>query len=177
MTDASEPTTVQQMLDAYDFFDQAIVEHGFTPYNRDYRLVAEIYGTSLTPGNTGSELHATYTFTFRGCVEANYRCNVIHGFSVNDIFIDYDRWIDGGEPDGFVWGVNFADAYPGLRYVDDSERATAWSERLGLSMHEVTIETNTYTLALVFHDITVDVTEPTLRRSFDDEVDLPDSGR
>jgi hypothetical protein len=102
MTDASQPKTVEQMLEEYDFFDQAIMEHGFTLDNRDHRLVAEIYGVSHTPGATGSELYATYTFMFRGCVEAIYRCNVVHGFSVDDIFTDYDRWLEGGEPSGFV---------------------------------------------------------------------------
>ena len=96
MTEASHAMTVQQTLEKYDFFDQAIVEHGFTPYNRDYRLVAEIYGVSRTPGASGNELYATYIITFRGCVEAIYRSNVIGGFSVDDVFIDYDRWLKVG---------------------------------------------------------------------------------
>ena len=65
-----------------------------------------------------------------------------------------------GEPEGFVWGVNWADAYSGLAYVDESATAASWSDKLGFLMHEVVIETNTYTLALVFHDVAVIVTPP-----------------
>lgn len=159
MTGSPRQRTVRQTLETYDFFDQPIVEHGFTHYNRDYRLVAEIYGADGAQGSKGSRLYATYTFLFRGCVEAIYRSVVVNGFSVDDTFIDYDRWLAADTPCGFVWGVNHADAYPGLRYVEDSTRAEEWSTRLDLPMHEVTIQTNTYTLVLVFHDVTVSVTE------------------
>jgi hypothetical protein len=145
---------VRETLARYDFFDQEIVEHGFTRYNRDYRVVAEMYGEAGA-GRPIQHL-TTYTFLFRGCVEADYVSVVPPGgFSMDDVFIDYDRWVTAGTPDGFVWGVNSATAYPGLHYVEDSSRAAAWANRLRLSMHEVAIKTNTYVLTLVFHDVTV----------------------
>jgi len=147
--------SVPETLARYDFFDDAVVEHGFTRYNRDYRLVAEIYGQPAA-GEPVRHL-ATYTFLFRGCVEAHYASVVPPAaFSLDDRLIDYDRWVAGGwEPgDAFVWGAG-ADAYPGLRYVADSPKAATWAERLALPMHEVVIETSAYTLSLVFHDVVV----------------------
>ena len=47
-------------------------------------------------------------------------------------------------PDGFVWGVRWAAAYPGLKYAADGPRAQHWSALLGRRMHEVSIETNVY---------------------------------
>ena len=151
--------SVRETLERYSILDEAVAEHGFTRYNRDYRLVASIHRPShqRQPGQ-GQDL-CTYTFLFRGCVEAHYVSAVVPaGFSMDDVLIEYERWRAAGEPEGFVWGVNRADAYPGLTYVDRSAKAAGWSERLGLPMHEVTIETNTYALRLVFHDVTVTVT-------------------
>jgi hypothetical protein len=148
--------TVRETLEAYSFFDQAILEHGFTVSNRDYRLVASICGQP-GPRQPVREL-CTYTYLFKLCVEARYASAVPpSGILADDVFVDYDRWKTAGEPDGFVWGVNWALAYPGLRYAESSESAATWTERLGLSMHEVAIETNTYTLVLVFHDVAVTV--------------------
>jgi hypothetical protein len=39
-------------------------------------------------------------------------------WSWDDLFIDYETCERAGNPEGFVWGVNWADAYPGLEYVD-----------------------------------------------------------
>jgi hypothetical protein len=141
---------VKAVLKAHDFFDQAVIEHGFLRYNRDYRVVAEIAG----PRSSGAriEILALYTLVFRGCVEVYYTSN-LHNLDLDDVFIDYKRWEKAGQPNGFVWGVNYADAYPGARYVDASERAAAWERTLGRTMHEVLIETNTYNLALVFAEL------------------------
>jgi hypothetical protein len=105
--------------------------------------------------SSASGLCETYRYLFRGCVEAHYRCGVVAHFSLDDTFIDYGSWQAAGEPKGFVWGVNWADAWPGWTYLGESERATEWACKLGVAMHEVLIETNTYTLALVFADLAV----------------------
>lgn len=144
---------VRATLDEYSFFDDAITDHGFTQYNRDYRLVAEIYSARR---GRGTELEAIYTFLFRGCVEAHYRSEVPIGFSMDEVLLDLDRANAAGDP-GFVWGVNHAVAYPGLTYIGESARTREWESRLGILMHEVLIETNTYSLRLVFHDVTVAV--------------------
>lgn len=141
---------VKAVLQAHDFFDQAVVEHGFLRYNRDYRVVAEIAGQRFPGANV--EILARYTLVFRGCVEVYYRSN-LQNLDLDDVYIDFQRWEKAGQPAGFVWGVNYADAYPGARYVDASERAASWQQALGRTMHEVMIETNTYNLALVFAEL------------------------
>ena len=60
------------------------------------------------------------------------------------------------QPLGFYWAVNSAEVYPGWKYVADSERALAWSRKMGQSMHEVMIETNVYKLSLVFNSLAVE---------------------
>jgi hypothetical protein len=75
---------------------------------------------------------------------------------MDDILLDLDRANDAEAP-GFIWSVNAADAYPGLTYVGQTDRTRAWEAKLGLPMHEVLIETNTYSLRLVFNDVSVTV--------------------
>jgi hypothetical protein len=36
--------------------------------------------------------------------------------SWDDVFTDYEAWELAGAPDGYVWGVWWADAYPGMSY-------------------------------------------------------------
>ena len=69
--------------------------------------------------------------------------------------LDYAEWEKNGEPEGFVWGVCWSMAYPGLRYVDNSELAAKWSKEFETEMHEAEIETNAFTLRLIFHDFTI----------------------
>jgi hypothetical protein len=147
-----ESTEVKALLEKYSFFDQPLVEHGFMAYNRDYRVVAEITGRRLPGGKV--VIIKRYVLLFRGCVETHYTTNV-HDRDLDDIFIDHRRWEAAGRPEGFVWGLNFADAYPGARLVEDSQRATAWRETLDRAVHEVVIETNIYDLALVFAELSV----------------------
>ena len=142
--------TVQETLQEWDFFDQGISRHGFTAYNRDYRVEVNFSGWDRV-------VHPV-TYLFRGCVEAHYLNLVVpnvYPTFMDDRFIDYQQWEAADCPEGFVWGVNEADAYPGWKYIEDSERASAWAEKLNLPMHEIEIETNTYRLTLVFHDLTV----------------------
>jgi hypothetical protein len=146
--------SVPAILERFSFFDQAITDHGFTEYNRDYRLVAEIFSARR---GRGSEHDSTYTFLFKGCAEAHYNSVVPpFAFLMDDIYLDLDRANDASAP-GFIWGVNQADAYPGLTYLGETERSREWSAKLGLPMHEVLIETNTYSLRLVFNDVSVEV--------------------
>ena len=141
--------SVEETLKTYDLFDNAIVSHGFTPYMRDYRIVAELFHG----GHLG--LH---TYLFRGCVEAHYESSLPEGaFLMDDVLLDLERaQTEEDAPDGFIWGTNHADAYPGWAYVAGSERAAAWARKTGLPMHEVVIETNVYKLSLVFNNLVVE---------------------
>lgn len=141
--------SVRETLEQYDLFDNAIIQHGFAEYNRDYRIVAELHVGRAMPG--------TYGYVFRGCMAASYASEVPQFLpgSMDDTFIDYAVWQAAGEPDGYVWGVNWANVYPGWTYVEDSPLAAEWSGRAGIPMHEVRIETNVYALTLVFADLHV----------------------
>jgi hypothetical protein len=103
---------VKELLEREDFFDAAILRHGFTDYIRDYEIIV---------GGRDGPPHTDYP--------------------------------EKEEPDGFIWGVRFAEAYPGLTYVENGERGAHWSQLLGRTMHEVAIETNCFHLRLIFADI------------------------
>jgi hypothetical protein len=132
-------------------FDLPILEHGFAPYMRDYRIVSEIGGKSDQRGR--------YLHTFTHCSVVNVTTTVRDDswrVSWDDHFTDYQRWLDAGEPDGYVWGANWSLAYPGPTYVEGSALAREWSGRLGRPMHEAVIETNAIRLQIVFHDLKVE---------------------
>lgn len=151
--------TVPETLEQYPLFDVAVLRHGFTPYMRDYELQVE---TDWTDGAAGR-----YQYLFTHCVAADYETRVpdhVWPESWDDAFTDYERYMQAGKLSGFVWGVNWAMAYPGWEYQADSPRAKSWSEQLGHHMHEVSLETNAYLLRLVFHEVRV--------RKINDDTDL-----
>ena len=131
--------------------DNAIVSHGYAPHMRDYDVVVEAW----TPGSYSAGL---YRYRFTHCPEVRVLTTMrdeVWRESWDDIFIDFEEWNAAENPAGFVWGVNWAGAYPGLSYVPDSPLALSWTQRLGHEMHEVTIETNVYTLQLLCHGLLV----------------------
>ena len=134
-------------------FDLPVLSHGFAPYQRDYVIESEIGGQSEHRGH--------YRFTFTHCAVANFTTTVRDDtwrLSWDDRFIDYTRWLEEGEPEGYIWGVNWSMAYPGPTYVMESPLAAEWSVRFGQPMHEAIIDTNAFRLQLVFHDLHVDRT-------------------
>jgi hypothetical protein len=138
-------------------FDSAITSHGFAPHLRDYHVAFEV--PAVKPEGSGSYIAGSYLYRFTHCTEAHVVTAVrdeTWALSWDDHFIDFAAWERAGKPDGFVWGTCWAEAYPGLSYVDKSPLAREWSTRLGRDMHEVILETNTFTLRLVFHDLAVE---------------------
>jgi hypothetical protein len=161
--------TIQEMMERHDIFDGAIVHHGFNDALRDYELVTEMYEPGANPAEP-SRIRAMVTARFLGCVECHYETAVpdlawapsldAAGLP-NDVFVDFDRWEAAGSPDGYVWGVKYAAAYPGWTYINASPRAEFCSRRLGVAMHEVLIETNVFRLSIVFHALSVTEDLPT----------------
>jgi hypothetical protein len=150
-------STVREKLDAGPLFDSAIIEHHFTPYMRDYDLLVDV--PAAVPGGGESYIEGRYRYRFTHCVIAHVTTCVsdnVWRHSWEDVFINYAAWKEANEPEGFVWGVCWASAYPGLTYVENSVIAQEWTNRLHQSMHEVFIETEAYTLQLVFHDINIE---------------------
>jgi hypothetical protein len=70
-------------------------------------------------------------------------------------FINYSAWEAAGAPGGFVWGTEWAEAYPAVQYIEQSDAAAAWTEQVGKPMHAIQIETNAYAIELVCHDLLV----------------------
>lgn len=149
----------QQLRGAFDeVFDQAVVFHGYAPHMRDYDVY--IYATADPRTGIRPE-HLRYRFTH--CVRASASTAVqpdVWRDSLGDEFTDYERWIAAGEPDGYVWGVNWQNLYPGMRLLPESEEAKAWSAQLGRDFHEVRIETNGHDITLIFADLVVSVAHP-----------------
>jgi hypothetical protein len=149
--DPLDPKAVKH-IEGWPLFDGAIVEHHFTPYMRDYDVIVDT--CAAAPDDSGSYLEGQYRFRFTHCVFAAVASTVADGTwacSWADHFTDYQTWEKAGEPEGYVWGVNWQNVYPGARYVTNSEAAADWSRRLGRTMHEVEIETNAQLIRLIFH--------------------------
>jgi hypothetical protein len=145
------------------FYDSAIVSHGYAPHLRDYDVVIDVVAAlpaEVPKGDTvGNYIKGRYRYRFTHCPEAHVISSIgDDGWreSWDDVFIDYERWEAAGNPEGVVWGVNWADAEPGLSYVTDSSSAASWTERLGHKMHEVIIRTNFFVLRLICHDLRVE---------------------
>jgi hypothetical protein len=145
-----------QYLEKWPLFDNAIVEHGFTEYMRDYDVVVD--AMAPLPNGSGSYVEGRYRLRFTHCVQACSTSSLSDDtwrVSLEDLFTDYNAWLSAGEPAGYVWGVKSMDAYPGATYIRNSVLAADWSRRLGQSMHEVRIQTNAHNLQLIFHDLKV----------------------
>jgi hypothetical protein len=139
---------ITQKFEQHPMFDVAILGHGFTPYMRDYDVLIEAGGIDA----------GRYLYRFTHCPEVKVVTKVSNDSwreSWDDLYTEYQRWIEAGQPKGFVWGTCWSMAYPGLTLHKDSERARSWSEPLQKPMHEVTIETEVFLLQLVFHDLTI----------------------
>jgi hypothetical protein len=155
--------TFRQRIDGDELFlDSGIVSHGYAPHLRDCDVVIDVSAPlppeAMIGDTTGSYTMGRYRYRFTHIPEAHVTSEVDHDtcrLSWDDVFIDYEKWEAAGNPEGFVWGVNATDAYPGLSYVIDSPLAASWTARLGHEMHEVTVETNTFILRLVCHDLRV----------------------
>ncbi len=93
---------------------------------------------------------------FTHCVQADCQTRVSDEAWVkswDDVFLNYEKWEAAGEPDGYVWGTNWSNAYPGLTIVEHSEIAAAWTERIGKPFYELKMETDRFFIRVIFHDI------------------------
>lgn len=138
---------VDELLQWLSDLDFAVLVHGLAEHGRDYVFVVQ----DMLGGDPG-----THELTFTHCVKADYETRVLDHVwpeSWAEEFTDYATWKAAGEPDGYVWGTNWSNAYPGLAAVPESADAALWNARLGRPMHEMTLETDRFFLRLVFHSI------------------------
>lgn len=147
--------TIKERVEENPLLDVAVLSHGFAPHMRDYDLLIE----AMWGRKEWGDAKGRYLCRFTHCPEAHVVTSVgdeTWRQSWADIFIDYAEWEKGGEPEGYVWGVRWSLADPGMKYVENSEAAAKWSQRFGKEMHEAEIETNAFTLRLVFHDFSIE---------------------
>ncbi|HEY0735212.1 MAG TPA: hypothetical protein VGD69_09935 [Herpetosiphonaceae bacterium] len=143
------PSSVRDLLAREDFFDAAILWHGFTDYMRDYEIIV---GARNGPPYTD-----VHRYQFIGCVAAMCTtalppASFVQSLPDQLVYAGPD-YPDQDVPDGFVWGVRYSTAYPGLTYVEQGEYARTWSQTLNYPMHEITLETEAFHLRLVFADV------------------------
>src|SRR5438045_16455 len=109
-----KPMDIKEKLEKDPLFDVAILQHGFAAFMRDYDVIVEASG-EVMPGR--------YRYRFTHCPVANVTTTVkdeVWRESWDDSFVDYNNWLAADEPPGFVWGVCWSMAYPGLTYQDQS---------------------------------------------------------
>jgi hypothetical protein len=141
MTNHPLTAALDDWLPAFDF---GVLGHGFAPHGRDYVLIIQVAGVG------------TYELTLTHVVEQRYETNVsvdVWPRSWDDVLTDYKRWeANGFHPEGYVWGTNWSNAYPGIELPDDDAVARRWSNALGKSMFATILTTDRFKLSLVFHD-------------------------
>ena|ERR1700678_944102 len=131
-------------LPAIDF---AVLDHRFAAHGRDYLILIE----DCLGSNKGQ-----HEITFTHCVRADYETRVrddVWPKSWGDEFTNYEKWVNAKEPGGYVWGVNWSSASPGIHAISESLLAAEWSRRLGKEMFEISLETELFFLRLIFHSI------------------------
>ena len=146
--------TVKERIEENPLLDVAILSHGFASHMRDYDILIE----AMWGEKEWGDAKGRYLCRFTHCPEAHVLTSIgdeAWRQAWTDTFIDYAEWQKNGEPEGFVWGVCWSDAYPGLKYVDNSELAAKWTRRFGKEMHETVLETNAFTLQLIFNEFTI----------------------
>jgi hypothetical protein len=135
---------ILEWLPALDF---AVFQHGLVEHGRDYFIdIQDCLGAD--PGD--------HRIVFTHCVRVDYETRVrddVWPRSWDDVFTNYQQWIEAGEPDGYVWGTNWSNAYPGLCVVEPSEIADEWTKKIKKNLFEITLETDRFFLRLVFHDL------------------------
>lgn len=127
--------------------DIGVMDHGFVPHGRDYAFLVEV---SMGRDSGRHEVQFTHV------AELSYATTVaddVWAKSWGEEFVDYQAWLDAGEPDGYVWGTCWSLAWPGIRAIEPSDKAAAWSMRLGKPMYEAEIVTDRFRINLVFHGI------------------------
>jgi hypothetical protein len=116
---------------------------------RDYELI--LYN-AIGPAEPG-----LYSYLFKYCVEAHTVTSLTpesYRRSLDKRLIDWDRAYEDDSLDGYVWGTNCSTLYQ-WALIPESEKARWWREQIGLDFHEVVIESNGYTINLIFSELVV----------------------
>jgi hypothetical protein len=127
--------------------DFGVMDHGFLPHGRDYSFLVEV-SMGKNPGRYQVQLTHVVEFAHTTAVAEDHWRK-----SWGDAFLDYQSWVDAGEPEGYVWGTCWSLAWPGVSAKEPSPRASSWAARLGHPMYEAEIATDRFRINLVFHSL------------------------
>lgn len=141
------PHPLERLLSWFPDRDFAVLDHGFLPHGRDYSLVVES-ALGKDPGRHRVQFTHTAVATYVTAV-----ADELWQKSWSDTFVDYDAWERAGTPPGYIWGTNWSLADGGIKAVEPSPLAEMWTERLGKQMYEVRLETDRFSLVVVFHGL------------------------
>jgi hypothetical protein len=142
-------------VQAHDYFlDWALIFHGFRSYMRDYEVIM------WSPESSGES--GTYSVLLKHCVEVNVRSAIrpdVWRISLDDRLTSFDTFSEldqaGSYDGGFVWGVGWANLYPGWSVSEASERAEEWTQHVGIQFHEARIASNVYDLTAIFAELMI----------------------
>jgi len=147
--------TVKEKLLENDPYDQAITRHGILDYIRDYEVTAYLCGDSY-------DLELQYVF--KGCIKVDYKSKVDPKyFSMDDRLLALSRQGEPGYPEGFVWGVKYADVYPGWTLEEDTSELRILNKLYEMKFHRIIFNTNAYDLSIIFHDVEVNEIKKVLK--------------
>ncbi|HWT52295.1 MAG TPA: hypothetical protein VN113_08970 [Caulobacter sp.] len=124
--------------------DFAVLSHGFLEHGRDY---------AITIQNDLGQDRGTHILVFTHVVAMAYETAVSDDAwrqSWDDVFLDYTEAVD---LDGYVWGTNWSNAYPGLIAPDDDPDALAWANRVGRPMYAMALTTDRFRLRLIYSEV------------------------
>lgn len=124
--------------------DFAVLNHGFATHGRDYQIIIQD-SIGSRPG--------THRLTFTRVVRADCQTALsAEGWSRSwdDVFLDYELSKDMV---GYIWGTNWSLAYPGITALIGDDEAEEWTRRVGRPMYATTLETDRFTLRLIFHSV------------------------
>jgi hypothetical protein len=147
--------TTREKIEDNPLLDVGVLSHGFAPHMRDYDIVFEAMWGEKEWGDAKGRYLCRFTY----CPEARVVTSVGGEAwiqSWDETFKNYAKWEKAGAQEGYVWGVCWSMAYPGMQYIENSHLAALWSQRFGKQMHEAELETNAFILRLVFHDFSIE---------------------
>ena len=140
---------LEKLFEWFPDRDFAVLDHGFLQHGRDYSMVVES-ALGKDPGRHRFQFTHVVAMTYSTRISAD-----LWQASWNDLYVNFDEWEVAGMPAGVVWGTNWCLADPGIKAVEPSALAADWASKLEQPMYEMRLETDRFSLTLVFHSLRI----------------------
>ena len=140
-----ETVSLRLTMEQNDLLDNALLFHSFKLHQRDYQLIVAAY-------EGGRYNLRSYVFKYAVEVSvSNVLPETVYKKSLDDDLLQVN---DEGS-DGYVWSVNWTNLYPGWTLAEASELTQRWTDKVGMTFHEVVIQTNVQRITIVFSGLLV----------------------